>query len=56
MRRDLVRSAGKRVTLHLKPTRSNIRKLLRARKVTITVFSRNRDGIGSRIRQRLPRG
>jgi hypothetical protein len=54
-RRELTRPGGRTVTLHLKPTRANRGILRRARKVTITVTSRNRDGIGSRIREPLPR-
>lgn len=54
-RRDLVRSAGTRVTIHLRLSRARLAKLRRADRRTITVFSRNQDGIGSRIRQRLPR-
>ncbi len=54
-RRDLVRSAGARVTIHLRPSRAGLARLRRADTMTITVFSRNRDGISSRIRQRLPR-
>jgi hypothetical protein len=54
-RRDLVRSAGKRTTIHLRLTTSRAAKLRRAGKATIMVFSRNRIGVGSRIRQLLPR-